>query len=91
MPYTAKSFAARHNKKLAGTPAASQAAAQATAMESMGVDPGIAIATANKNANRLNRRMSRLKKRGIVSNDAGAKAVERYGGNDQQPIDASAR
>jgi hypothetical protein len=47
MPWTAKSFKSRHNKK--ATPSqAKAAAAQATAMVNSGVDEGIAIATANK-------------------------------------------
>lgn len=52
MPWTKKSFAARHNKKLHGE-AASTAAKQATAMVKEGVPEGIAIATANKRGNRL--------------------------------------
>lgn len=51
MPWTGKTFAAKHNKKLHGE-AASKAAAQATAMVKSGVDEGIAIATANKAAKR---------------------------------------
>lgn len=52
MPWSAKSFAAKHNKKLHGS-AAAKAAAQATAMVRAGVPEGIAIATANKTGNRL--------------------------------------
>jgi uncharacterized protein YdaT len=52
MPWTGKSFAAKHNKKLQGE-AASKAAAQASAMVKEGVPEGIAIATANKRGNRL--------------------------------------
>lgn len=49
MPWTAKSFRARHNKTL--TPAqAKGAAAQANAMLANGVPEGEAIATANKHA-----------------------------------------
>jgi hypothetical protein len=59
MPYTAKTFAKKHNKKLTGN-AASVAAKQATAMEREGVDPGIAIATANKTGNRLMKKRSWL-------------------------------
>ncbi|MGE5151989.1 MAG: hypothetical protein ACM3II_17880 [Rhodospirillaceae bacterium] len=55
MPWTAKQFASRHNKKLSGE-AASTAAAQATAMVKAGVPEGIAIATANKTGDRLLRR-----------------------------------
>jgi uncharacterized protein YdaT len=52
MPWTAKSFAAKHNKKLHGE-AASKAAAQASAMVKEGVPEGIAIATANKTGSRM--------------------------------------
>jgi uncharacterized protein YdaT len=55
MPWTAKSFASRHNKKLIGTGAAADAARQANAMLRSGVDEGIAIATANKRANKQRR------------------------------------
>lgn len=54
MPYTAKSFAEKHNRKLTGK-AASKAAEMATAMEKEGVEPGIAIATANKKGNAMQR------------------------------------
>lgn len=50
MPWTGKSFAAKHNKKLTGV-RANKAARQATAMVNAGVPEGIAIATANKYAN----------------------------------------
>ena len=52
MPWSAKSFATRHNKKL-GAAAAKKAALQANAMVKAGVDEGVAIATANKRANKL--------------------------------------
>ena len=55
MPWTAKSFAAKHNHKLHGE-AASKAAAQATAMVKAGVPEGIAIATANKHGNKIARK-----------------------------------
>ena len=55
MPWTGKSFAERHNKKLKGA-AAEKAAAQATAMVKEGVPENIAIATANKTGNRMRRR-----------------------------------
>ena len=61
MPWDAKSFAGRHNKKLTGG-AASKAAEQATAMVKAGVPEGEAIATANKTGNRMMR-----KKRGMRS------------------------
>lgn len=61
MPWTSASFAARHNKKLAGTPAAASAAKQANAMIREGVPEGTAIATANKRANRM--RSKHAKKR----------------------------
>lgn len=46
MPYTAKSFASKHNKKLKGA-AAAKAARMATGMEAKGIDPGKAIRIAN--------------------------------------------
>lgn len=49
MPWTGPSFAAKHNHKLKGKPAA-KAAQIATAMVERGVDEGEAIATANKRA-----------------------------------------
>lgn len=55
IPWTGKSFASRHNKKLKGA-VASKAAAQANAMLRSGVPEGEAIATANKHANLLNKR-----------------------------------
>lgn len=54
MPWDAKSFRSKHNKKLSGA-AASKAAAQATAMVKAGVPEGEAIATANKLGDRLMR------------------------------------
>ncbi len=54
MPWTGKSFAAKHNKKLKGA-AATKAAAQATAMVKSGVPEGVAIATANKHAAKKSR------------------------------------
>ena len=52
MPWDAKSFATKHNKKLKGK-AASKAAAMATAMVAHGVPEGVAIATANKRGNAM--------------------------------------
>lgn len=49
MPWTAKSFAAKHNHKLSGAPAA-KAARIATGMVNAGVPEGEAIATANARA-----------------------------------------
>jgi uncharacterized protein YdaT len=49
MPWTASSFASKHNKKLSGAKAA-KAASMANAMLSSGTPEGIAIATANKYA-----------------------------------------
>lgn len=51
MPWTARSFADKHNHNLKGA-VAKKAAAQATAMVKAGVPEGIAIATANKHANK---------------------------------------
>ena len=52
MPWSGKSFASKHNKKLKGA-AANKAARQATAMVNAGVPEGIAIATANKRGDKL--------------------------------------
>jgi uncharacterized protein YdaT len=49
MPWTARSFASRHNKKLKGA-SAKKAARIATAMVARGVPDGEAIATANARA-----------------------------------------
>lgn len=49
MPWSGKTFAARHNKKLHGK-SADKAAKQANAMLRAGVPEGVAIATANKHA-----------------------------------------
>jgi uncharacterized protein YdaT len=59
MPWDAKSFAGRHNKKLHGE-AASKAAAQATAMVKAGVPEGISIATANKTGDRIAKKKSKM-------------------------------
>jgi uncharacterized protein YdaT len=59
MPWTGRSFAAAHNKKLAGA-AAETAAAQASAMVRAGIPEGEAIATANKTGDR---RMSAAERR----------------------------
>lgn len=62
MPWNAKGFAQRHNKKLRGA-AAEKAAAQASAMVKEGVPEGIAIATANKTGNKLNKSPRNLYKK----------------------------
>ena len=59
MPWTGKSFAAKHNKGLSG-PAANKAASIASAIVRGGGDEGVAIATANK-------RVKNLRKRGLIS------------------------
>jgi uncharacterized protein YdaT len=59
MPWSAKSFKAKHNKKL--PPAtAKKAASQANAMLRSGVPEGIAIATANKHADKMAFGMAKL-------------------------------
>lgn len=58
MPWTAKSFSSKHNRKLKGE-AAKKAAEQATAMVKAGVPEGEAIATANKEADRISSRANR--------------------------------
>jgi uncharacterized protein YdaT len=57
VPWSAKTFSQRHNKKLHGE-AASKAAEQATAMVKAGVPEGIAIATANKTGDRIKKAKS---------------------------------
>lgn len=49
MPWTGKSFASKHNKKMHGA-VANKAASMANAMLKSGVPEGVAIATANKRA-----------------------------------------
>jgi len=51
MPWTARSFASKHNKKLKGK-RATKAAKQANAILRETGDEGMAIAVANKNAKR---------------------------------------
>jgi len=58
MPWDAKSFASKHNKKLTGNAAAS-AAKQASAMVRDGVPERIAIATANKRGDKLEAKQHR--------------------------------
>jgi uncharacterized protein YdaT len=65
MPWTGKTFAAKHNHSLGGH-AASKAASIASAIVRGGGDEGMAIATANKHANKL-------RARGVVSNRAHAR------------------
>jgi uncharacterized protein YdaT len=65
MPWTGKTFAAKHNHSLSGK-AASKAASIASAIVRGGGDEGMAIATANKHANKL-------RARGVVSNKAHAR------------------
>lgn len=62
MPWTAKSFRERHNKKLSGA-AAAKAAEMATAMVKEGVPEGIAIATASKHGNKMTKRQERARRR----------------------------
>ena len=68
MPWTAKEFTSKHNKKLKG-PSAKKAASMANAMLRSGTDEGIAIATANKYANKR----KHLAKRGLISDRQMAK------------------
>lgn len=60
MPWSAKTFAARHNKKLSGE-AASKAAGQANALLRKGVPEGEAIAIANKTGNKIKSKHARKK------------------------------
>lgn len=84
MPWDGPEFASRHNRSLDKGEAKS-AARQASAMVKAGVPDGIAIATANK-------RINKLRKRGMISDRAHAKSLAgKYGGEDSEPIDASSR
>lgn len=56
MPWSGKSFKAKHNHSLSSKQA-NKAAKQATAMVNAGVDEGVAIATANKHAKTLTKRL----------------------------------
>jgi uncharacterized protein YdaT len=56
MPWSGKSFKAKHNHGLTKAQA-NKAAKQANAMLRSGADEGIAIATANKHAKELTKRL----------------------------------
>jgi uncharacterized protein YdaT len=71
MPWTGKSFAEKHNKSLDKGEAAS-AAKQASAIVEKGGDEGVAIAVANK-------RINKLRKKGMISDRARGKMPERWG------------
>ena len=60
MPWSAKSFASRHNHKLKGE-AASKAASQANALLRSGVPEGEAIAIANKHAGKMKSKHGKAK------------------------------
>lgn len=62
MPWSGKSFKAKHNHSLTKGQA-NKAAKQATAMVKAGVDEGVAIATANKHAKDLTRRLDKRDKK----------------------------
>lgn len=83
MPWTGQEFGSRHNHAASPAQAAS-GARQANAMLRSGVPEGIAIATANK-------RIAKMRKRGVISPKQHAKMADKYGGEDQQPINASSR
>lgn len=85
MPWPGTSFK-KHNKSLTDSQARA-AGRQATAMLNAGVPEGEAIAVANKRANKLRA----MHKRGALSDKQHSKLSSKYGGTDQQPIDASSR
>lgn len=60
MPWSAKSFASKHNHKLKGE-AASKAASQANSLLRSGVPEGEAIAIANKHAGKIKGKHARKK------------------------------
>lgn len=68
MPWGAKDFAAKHNKKLKGA-AASKAARMATGMVNEGMDEGKAIRIANAAGDKA----MKLRKRGAISDKAAKK------------------
>lgn len=85
MPWSGQEFGSRHNH--AASPAqAAAGASQANAMLKAGVPEGIAIATANK-------RIAKLRKRGVISDKAHARIASKYGstGDSGDAIDASSR
>lgn len=59
MPWSSKSFAQKHNKKLKGA-AAKKAAGQANALIKKGMDEGEAIAIANKTGDKAMKRRKAL-------------------------------
>lgn len=71
MPWTGKTFAAKHNHSLSGA-AANKAASIASAIVRGGGDEGVAIATANK-------RVKSLRKRGLISDRAHEEATGKAG------------
>lgn len=83
MPWTGAQFAKKNRK---ATPAqAKKGAAQASAIVAKGGDEGMALAVANK-------RIAKLRKRGLISDRAAGKHLEgRFGGKDEQGIDAASR
>lgn len=81
MPWDAKSFG-KHNKAIAGTPAAGKAASIATAILKRGGDEGMAIATANK-------KVAGMRKRGRISDKAHAKMKKSAGLDSDRDVDAS--
>lgn len=74
MPWTAKTFASRHNHSL-NKGEAKSAAEQASAIVRKGGDEGMAIAVANK-------RVNRLRKRGMISDHARSKMPQKWGRDD---------
>lgn len=82
MPWPGTTFK-KHNHSLTDSEARS-AGRQATAMLDAGTPEGVAIATANK-------RINKLRKRGAISEKQHGKLSAKYGGKDQQPIDAASR
>jgi hypothetical protein len=85
MPWTGKEFGSRHNK--AATPGQAAAGAeQANAILKKTGDEGMAIAVANK-------RIAKLRKRGMISPKQHAKIASKYGSSDDtsDAIDASSR
>jgi len=84
MPWDAKTFAGHNNK--ASPAQAASGARQANAVLKATGDEGMALAVANK-------RIAKLRKRGMISPKQHAKIASRYGSSDDtsDSIDASSR
>jgi hypothetical protein len=90
MPWSGSSFKDKHNHSASASEAAG-AARQANAIAEKTGNEGMALAVANKTINKRRRQVGRIMKRGVISDKAAGKHLGKYGGQDQQPIDAASR